>query len=314
MRLYLASHLYVNYIPDAEGYPLSVTEYTPDNTGRIKSQGGVGPVFQPGQNSPSHTTKYYYAKPDQWELDQLFGSDVGFAKHYFKNMVVDPNGQVSISYLNGSGKTIATALAGDPPTGMDPVSSIVPASTPKITLLDSTQFAFNSSDLTITGATTYVSTMPNQPATLAFSIQKLIDHYPGGTHAICSNCYYDLNIKVVDECGNIIHATTTPMQIGGQTANCGESGLATDSVSVTLPTIGEYYFTYTLGFSKTVMNNYGSTRLIPRRPGQCGAVKNPMDFILPYLQGLNLEACLSDCSTALTATGHADLVHYVHHQ
>lgn len=57
------------YIPDAEMYPFTEVKYTQDNTGRITSQGGVGPTFQ--LNS-GHETRYYYGAPDQKELDALF--------------------------------------------------------------------------------------------------------------------------------------------------------------------------------------------------------------------------------------------------
>ncbi|WP_143774035.1 hypothetical protein, partial [Niastella vici] len=85
------------FIPDAQGYPFTETEYTPDNTGRISRQGGVGPDHQLGSG---HETKYFYGTSDQKELDALFGTDVGDASHYFKTMVRDANGQFSISYVD----------------------------------------------------------------------------------------------------------------------------------------------------------------------------------------------------------------------
>jgi hypothetical protein len=56
---------------------------------------------------------YFYLQPDQEELNRLFGYKVGDFKRYKKNIVVDPNKQVSVSYLDPQGRTIATALAGD---------------------------------------------------------------------------------------------------------------------------------------------------------------------------------------------------------
>ncbi|MBA3706707.1 MAG: hypothetical protein H0W84_12640, partial [Bacteroidetes bacterium] len=112
------------FVPDAELYPFSQIEYTPDNTGRIRRQGGVGKAFQLDQ---PHATKYYYGWPAQIQLDRLFGSEVGNAAHYKKNMVVDANGQVSLSYLDQEGRTVATSLAGDAPKD---------AVTPAITILE----------------------------------------------------------------------------------------------------------------------------------------------------------------------------------
>ncbi|WP_123803404.1 RHS repeat protein [Flavivirga aquatica] len=99
-----------SYVPDAEEYPYSQIEYTPDNTGRIKRKSGVGKTHQLGSK---HEMKYYYSgAPDRIELVRLFGENVGNALHYKKNMVVDPNGQVSVSYIDPQGRTIATALSG----------------------------------------------------------------------------------------------------------------------------------------------------------------------------------------------------------
>ena len=105
---------YKDQIPDAKKYPFSQIEYTPDNTGRIRRKGGVGETHQLGSG---HEMEYYYGTPEQIELNRLFGYSVGNAVHYKKNMVLDPNRQLSISYIDPQGRTIATALAGiSPPT------------------------------------------------------------------------------------------------------------------------------------------------------------------------------------------------------
>ena len=96
------------YVPDAEGYPFSITRYTPDNTGRILRQGGVGDQLQVGR----HDTRYYYGRPGRWELERLFGVNVGNASHYEKRLIVDPNGQASVSYLDAKGRTVAHGACG----------------------------------------------------------------------------------------------------------------------------------------------------------------------------------------------------------
>ncbi|MFI0428878.1 polymorphic toxin type 43 domain-containing protein [Mariniflexile sp. HMF6888] len=97
-------------IPDAAQYPFSQIEYTPDNTGRIRRKSGVGETHQLGSG---HEMEYYYGVPEQIELNRLFGYAVGNAVHYKKNMVLDPNRQLSVSYIDPQGRTIATALAGN---------------------------------------------------------------------------------------------------------------------------------------------------------------------------------------------------------
>jgi len=108
-----------------QGYPFSQIEYTPDNTGRIRRKGGVGITHQLGSD---HEMKYFYGQPNSsFELNRLFGYQVGELSHYKKNVVVDPNGQVSISYIDPQGRTIATALAGGNPTSLDPLSDEIDA-------------------------------------------------------------------------------------------------------------------------------------------------------------------------------------------
>jgi len=99
-------------IPNANQYPFSQIEYTPDNTGRIRRKSGVGSTHQLGSG---HEMEYYYGVPEQIELNRLFGYAVGNATHYKKNMVLDPNRQLSVSYIDPQGRTIATTLAGDAP-------------------------------------------------------------------------------------------------------------------------------------------------------------------------------------------------------
>ncbi len=105
-------------IPNAAAYPFSQIEYTPDNTGRIRRKSGVGVTHKLGS---THEMEYYYGTPEQKELNRLFGYSVGYGQHYKKNMVIDPNGQRSVSYIDPQGRTIATALLGDAPANLDPL-------------------------------------------------------------------------------------------------------------------------------------------------------------------------------------------------
>jgi len=94
-----------DYIPSAvdqdnttQGFPFSQIEYTADNTGRIKRKSGVGKDHQLGSD---HEMKYFYGQPNSsFEINRLFGTNVGELNHYKKNVVIDPNGQGSISYLD----------------------------------------------------------------------------------------------------------------------------------------------------------------------------------------------------------------------
>jgi len=107
---------YKDRIPNANLYPFSQIEYASDGTGRMRRKSGVGITHQFGAK---HEMEYYYGVPEQKELNRLFGYSVGSASKYKKNMVLDPNRQLSISYLDPQGRTIATALAGEHPKDLD---------------------------------------------------------------------------------------------------------------------------------------------------------------------------------------------------
>ena len=108
------------FIPDAKKFPFSLTEFSSDNTGRISRKGGVGIDHKIGSG---HEMTYIYSKPSQKELNNLFGISVGDNLFYKKNYVVDPNGQISTSYLDPQGRTIATGLLGASPTSLTPLDS-----------------------------------------------------------------------------------------------------------------------------------------------------------------------------------------------
>jgi RHS repeat-associated protein len=108
-----------DYVPDANDYPFTQTEYMPDNTGRIRRQSMPGDEHELGSD---HEMKNFYGQAKQEEVDRLFGTNIGESTRYQKNMVVDPNGQISVTYVDPYGRTVATALAGDAPTNLDTLS------------------------------------------------------------------------------------------------------------------------------------------------------------------------------------------------
>jgi len=184
------------FIPDAHDYPYTETEYTPDNTGRINRQGGVGLYHQLGTG---HETKYFYGTPDQAELDALFGTEVGDKSHYFKNMVRDANGQYSVSYVDMHGRTIATALAGIPPSGM--------AALPSYNRQSITETLADPSTVSIQGQSMVSQKSLVVPMTDTFNFSysftpDIFNDVNCQQSSICYTCRYDLDITITDNCNN----------------------------------------------------------------------------------------------------------------
>ncbi|NLU92484.1 RHS repeat-associated core domain-containing protein [Chitinophaga sp. Ak27] len=296
---FLGKDPFTQYVPDAGGYPLSVTAYTNDNTGRVRVQGGVGDMMQPNQNeSLNHATKYFYGKPVQWELDRLFGPDAGNASHYLKNMTIDPNGQISISYVNSSGKPVATALSGDAPANVLPLSSKGLASTTDMRILEPESFVFDPQEMKIKGTTTYLCAVPDHNASIKYRIEKLIKRYRENNVDICSNCYYELKINVFDDCNNKIDANTTAIKIGSSTSNCSDEGIAENSFTVDLQKAGEYTVTFELALNPDIITAY-TDDFIKRNTN----LRVEFFYIMAQLRKTDFSGCFSDCRNCETNLG-----------
>lgn len=293
-----ASYYFSKYIPDAGGYPLAAMEYTPDNTGRIRRQGGSGPALQIGSG---HETGYFYSKPMQTELDRMFGMEAGIASHYQKNMVVDPNGQINVSYLNASGKTIATALAGKAPAVSDELASAT-GSEAKTRL---NQVLINADDFSADAAAL------NRQATAVFFAAVTGDfqvHYsispasvltsPAASAAFCTNCYYDIVVQVKDDCGTVV-ATTTSAPFTGNDVIC-HTGAAdvTATLPVSVQKIGEYTVTYQLKLSEAVLNSQ-VTYYIQHNTD----LKTLQQFFQDELVQADLKGCYSECASCREKLG-----------
>ncbi|MRG44747.1 hypothetical protein GFS24_06460 [Chitinophaga sp. SYP-B3965] len=291
----------IKFVPDAKKYPFSVTRYTPDNTGRVKIQGGVGETFQPGEDGK--TNMFFYGKPEAWELDRLFGNDVGFAHHYLKKMSVDPNGQVSISYENASGKVIATALTGAAPANLKPLASQPVVASKTTPLLIPSQFRFDPSRLTLTATANYMVSLPNQSFQVDYSVEQLMAKYqiqnngqPEGE--ICSNCYYSIKITVSDDDGNIETVITQPSFAGSKFSDCDLDQPKVESFTYIPRKIGTYYIRFELGMSEDVIAEF-TDDYIKRNTD----LRSEFDAVVWQVGNTELLNCLQDCKTAMATLG-----------
>lgn len=194
------NYLFNQFIPDAKKYPLTTIDYTSDQTGKIARQGGVGPIHQVGT---TFDTKYFYGKPaSQEELDRLFGNDVGYVEHYSKNMVIDPNGQSTISYIDMKGKTIATALAGDVGTHSSIENDNVPTIPIQYDVMTNALLMRDGKSNRITGNGNVIITGA-QTATFVVDLKKAYyQDQECKNSTFCADCYYDITIKISDDCGS----------------------------------------------------------------------------------------------------------------
>lgn len=303
------------FLPKAEGYPYSQTEYTRDNTGRIRAQGGVGAEFQLG----GHDTRYFYGKPEQIELDRLFGSEAGYAQHYQKLVQQDPNGQVTVTYQDMAGRTIATALSCSAPTGMDEVgASAVALTTDLFNGLPGTAPALHQARPE--GPQLFFSTQIAVPCSGAYTFTykvralRLQDACWSDTGAepsvgLCAHCVYDLDIILSDACGVPVEGGTVLNALVG-TLDLDDEGVmfaCTDQEEQTftlapadpLPP-GEYTLTKVLRVHQAARDYYVQAFLADSN-NTC--VLDSAHFATQVSAGMSEADCTLDCADCYTALG-----------
>ncbi|MEZ4850686.1 MAG: hypothetical protein R3B93_19130 [Bacteroidia bacterium] len=185
-----------HYIPNAGGYVYSRTMFMDDATGRVRMQSGVGTThrIQDPEVSYEHQTQYFYTGTNKGELYRLFGKEVGDPSHYTKEMVLDPNGQLSISYKDMHGRVIATALAGLSPTNLEaiprPPAEVVTTPLPLSLPKDKSVDVYSST------SSFPVSTYPAPLYT--FEYELLGADYFNDCAEFCSSCAYRVRFELIN--------------------------------------------------------------------------------------------------------------------
>ena len=220
-----------NYIPNANKRPYTQTEYFSTSV----RQGGVGAHHYLGSG---HEELTVVLEPQQEELSRLFGSDIGKAVHYRKNISRDANGQYSVSYTTLGGQVVATALMGDAPSSLQPLSDVTSHTrTSKFTPLGCDECEAEDENKLIDNKFrefTYTFFMTEGGKTISYNYQLDPREFevtgPFGIDIpdefktegedcgqVCYDCVYDLEITLKDDCG-----TDIPMnvQTASEYGNC----------------------------------------------------------------------------------------------
>lgn len=204
------------YTPNAFNYPFIQTKFSNDGTNRPIFQSGVGINHR---IASGQETKYYYTNvKQQKELDRLFGTEIGKKEFYSKMFTTDPNGQTSVTYQDAKGNTIATALIGDKPADLDGLNSPNPSNdnTSNYVSISRIQYDFietanmkkSYEDFALTQTSPHFVPVNNESIDLTLDFKagsfiqdlcKLPTQKTG-----CIDCYYDINLRVIDNCGNQI--------------------------------------------------------------------------------------------------------------
>jgi RHS repeat-associated protein len=296
-------------VADAKLYPFIQNSFERDNTGRPKVQSGVGEDHKMGSG---HETKYVYGGAEAIQLNRLFGTDAGYAEYYQKNMIIDANGQISITYTDMAGRTIATSLAGKVPDNVQSLKNGTGDALAESGELIEDEM-LNKSDLFPNGSSNILS-----PDGTAFSFSKtlLIDkeqdyiftysaelaEFQDSCFTFCMDCIYDLEISLTDECGRYLIGSPdslSPLRItiGGNTLDT----LCNDSNAITMPemvvhlTPGAYTVTKKLSINPDSMDVF-----VEKMLANSTCLLTPEDFYqAPDTSGcyITCEGCMAHIGT-----------------
>ena len=289
---------YQDFVPDALGYPFSQIEYTPDNTGRIKRKGGVGKTHQ---LDGGHEMKYYYTTPDSTELKRLFGANnYGNYKHYKKNIVIDPNKQASVSYIDAQGRTVATALLGDP---QDNLVALEDASNSDLHKKVTSNILNNRLESTYEPAniaTSLVSTKEvialkeGEVFTFDYAINQAEKFQP--EECTLSFPYvYDFNFSIKNECGEELYLEAN----ANQTFDFSAVASGSDDFTLNDLKIGNYSVTKRLTVQQASLNNFADQYMAQFTDPAGACYVNPNDFA----PEVSLKGCLDVCHLCLLDYG-----------
>lgn len=295
------------YIPEAKGYPFTRVTYMPDPTDRVVRQGGVGELFQPGKTTnnldQNHDTKYFYGKPEQEKLDLLFGTNAGFAEFYQKNMMVDANGQVSISYVDLDGKTIATALAGVSPTSLEQLESFQ-SNHISINLLSSSDIV-DANKHSITNSQTFLVSSNQSVYNFKYTLKENTFNALTCTNKnYCLDCVYDLKITLVkDQCAKVEY--TKIMTVGNlDTLNfvCNDANASVAFDFSSILDVGSYTITKELIVNQQAATTYAN-KILNDPTNSC--LKSYDDFYNEAWQNRDTTRCMNSCDACMAESNNA---------
>ncbi|HVD97452.1 MAG TPA: LamG-like jellyroll fold domain-containing protein, partial [Cytophagaceae bacterium] len=282
-------NLHRDYLPKAGAYPFVATQYLRDGTGRVSRQSNVGEIFRlKDPDLGGHYTRYVYGNTNSTELHRLFGSNVGVSSHYKKNYVIDPNGQISVSYLDQEERVIATALAGDTPSNLNALtensSQELLVNLSENNVMDNVNFVSHSTSKIVNAKSTNY--------TLLYDLTGVINN-AGGFFDTCRACAYDLVITVKGPDG-IELTPTSPIvrnNIHPSSYSCSDSTYNQSLVNETFTfnKIGEYTI------EKKLTLNSGAIALLLSQMQSQGGYPDSSEFVDDELALVDSSKCDLTC-------------------
>ncbi len=205
---------FVDYLPDAEDRPFTHVRYKNDGTDRVVSEAGPGEMHEMWDQN----TEYYYARPFQRDIDKLFGNEGGYNKFYTKKYTKDPNDQLQLEYHDEQGRLIAHCLTGSRPNNLVAVDGQTAADITEDVLHNNNELI---GDEWVSSFTFTSGVIPNLTYTFEYDLNA--DDFTLPCWGGSKDCKYEVELRIVDEEGDLIPITCASSSTGCTQINPHES-------------------------------------------------------------------------------------------
>ncbi len=238
-------------IPAADGYPYTRTLYQRNPLSIAKETSMAGDAHKIGNG---HTNLNLLGAVADIELVRIFGNEAPGEKTVFKQINVDPNKTISISYIDKAGKTVATCLSKAPSEYLEEIDA------PDPFVITHTLNANQQFDEYILASKALVF---EQPTMLTFKYDLLKEKYEDLCANICKSCDFDIEFDLYSEDNMETPLWSEQVSIDPSNSNCGLYTGALENIALTTSTYnvsdpGTYYITKKLIF-KSVNPSSGKT-------------------------------------------------------
>lgn len=287
-----------DFLPDAEGYAYNLSVF--DDQGRVSKMSGLGEELKMG-NSNETDAEIFYGNVSQYELDRLFGNEVGYNVHYSAEMTKDQNGVNNIRYYDLAGNIIAHAIVGDAPDNTEEIEGVT-----VIQKSENISEGYN----VVEGTVSTLSYDFLSKSTCGTPSEFNLIFTKSDYQSTCSTqgCVYDLTFSITDNYGYPVDITVDGNTYQEYVAVIDENSFTANgnttyekTISADLD-IAQYKITKTLSVNQNSLFTALAAYEASLRDGTCGDVSNLQTLIdnklyetSTTLGDLECDECKVDC-------------------
>ena len=188
--------------PSSEGYPFSAIEFTRDGTNRPLNKGLEGETLR--LRPDGYTSKIKYGSVTKEELTRIFGNEAPKEKKVEKIITISPENITSVTYIDLTGRTLATCLASNPNVDEDKFALLTPEQAFGVSNEINAQ---STGDPYLFEAQTELTFEEEMTLELDYALDEAV--FQSNCLSFCRTCDHKVHVKIVDLDGtDVVFADT----------------------------------------------------------------------------------------------------------